>query len=374
MIQRTLTFLFILGINLSLFSQTTVNETISHDGGEREYIVHYPASYDGTEAVPLLLVFHGLGSSNDVIMGYSDFNEIADTANFIVVYPQGTVYLGFTHWNVGGFSAGSPTDDVDFVDALLDTLIDDFVIDETKIYSTGMSNGGFFSFRLACELSSRIAAVASVTGSMTSSNFDDCTPSHPTAVLQIHGNSDGTVPYGGDAGMESIEDVLGYWVDYNNCPETPYFEELPDVSTGDGTVEYYSYLSGDGCSRVDHYKVLGGDHTWPGAWGNMDIESSPIIWNFLSMHNIDGWTGCTTLGQVDLDLSETIQVYPNPSSGQFTLVSDQIGSEFDIINVLGQTVLSGTIQEGNQQLDLSDFPKEIYFLKIGTEYIRLVKK
>ena len=119
---RSLLVFLIYGISLNSFSQTTLEESITHDGGERDYILYYPASYDGSEAVPLLMVFHGLGSSNDVIMGYSDFNDIADTENFIAIYPQGTSYLGYTHWNVGGFASGSPADDVDFVDALLDTL------------------------------------------------------------------------------------------------------------------------------------------------------------------------------------------------------------------------------------------------------------
>ena len=190
----------------------------------------------------------------------------------------------------------------------------------------------------------------------------------------FHGDSDGVVPYGGEPGMESIDDILSYWIGENNCPTEAYFEELPDISTGDGTVEFYSYLSGDECSRVDHYKVLGGGHDWFGAFGNMDINASEIIWDFLSEHNINGWTGCTTLGDIELDTQSEFQVYPNPSESDFTIVSSSIGESYTIVDAKGVVLKRGTIQSVSQKLDVSNLPANIYFLNIGEDHIRLIKK
>ena len=107
---------------------------------------------------------------------------------------------------------GSDVDDVDFINTIIDWVSGEYNIDQERIYSTGMSNGGFMSYHLACNLSSRIAAIASVTGSMTKQTLEDCDPSHPTPVLQIHGVADRTVPYIGNSalGMESIPDSLNY--------------------------------------------------------------------------------------------------------------------------------------------------------------------
>ena len=134
-----------------------------------------------------------------------------------MVHPEGTVYQGGTHWNVGGFVGGSTIDDVGFTEALLDTLINQYNINQARIYSTGMSNGGYMSLHLACFLSSRITAVASVTGSMTPYTYSMCNPLHPTPVLQVHGTSDPTVPYNGDTWTKSIDEVVTYWAGHNQC-------------------------------------------------------------------------------------------------------------------------------------------------------------
>ena len=98
-------------------------------------------------------------------MAYTGFNDIASEENFIVVYPQGSYFNGTTHWNVGGWTLGSSVDDVAFIDFLIDAISEDYLIDSERIYSTGMSNGGYMSFLLACQLSERIAAIASGAGS-----------------------------------------------------------------------------------------------------------------------------------------------------------------------------------------------------------------
>jgi len=129
---------------------------------------------------------------------------------------------------------------------------------------------------------------------MTPEIYTGCNPLHPTAIMQIHGTSDSTVPYGGNSWTESIEDVLQYWVDSNNCDPSATTTALPDIDPADGsTVEHLLYSGGDHGVTVEHFKVIGGEHTWPGAasWGvgtNYDIDASAEIWDFFSRYDING--------------------------------------------------------------------------------------
>jgi polyhydroxybutyrate depolymerase len=272
-----------------------------HDGLQREYILYVPSSYTGDEPAPLVFNFHGYGSNATDQMWYGDFRPIADRRGFLIVHPQGTLFEGVTHWNVGGWTAGSTVDDVGFTEALIDFLSSEYNIDSARVYSTGMSNGGYMSFLLACQLSERFAAIASVTGSMTPETFNDCSPQHPTPIMQIHGTSDGSVPYGGNVWSKSIDDVIQYWVDSNHCNPTPTVTALPDTDPTDGsTVEHIVYYDGDRDVNVEHFKVIGGGHTWPGnPFGggstNYDIDASEEIWRFFSRYDINGFTDLARL-------------------------------------------------------------------------------
>ena len=278
------------------FGQQTVNESIIHDNLQRDYIIHVPNSYNSNIPIPLIFCFHGYGSNANSIMSYTNFNYIADTASFIVVYPQGTLLQGTSHWNVGGWTLGSTIDDVGFIASLLDSISHEYNINQLRVYSTGMSNGGYMSFLLACQLSDKIAAIASVTGSMTPQTYNLCNPQHPTPILQLHGTNDQVVPYiGGPAWTESVNNVLQYWANYNNCNTAALITSIPDINIFDGsTVERQTWLNGDNSVVTDHFKVYDGGHDWFGAWGNMDINSSAEIWKFFSKYDINGLIATST--------------------------------------------------------------------------------
>jgi polyhydroxybutyrate depolymerase len=298
-------------------AQETVNGTIIHDGMERSYILYIPDSYTGDIPVPLVLNFHGWTSTAQAQMFYGDFRSIADQEGFLVIHPQGTLFQGNTHWNVGGWTVGSTVDDVGFTSALLDSISEEYNINQERIYSTGMSNGGFMSFLLACQLSNRIAAIASVTGSMTPETYNNSNPLHPTPIMQMHGTSDDLVLYGGTDWSRSIDDVLSYWVDYNDCDTTPIITALPDLDPNDGsTVEHYVFDNGNNGVKVEHFKITGGGHTWPGnlyggAGTNYDINASDEIWNFFSKYDING-----VINPVGIEISdpgyEIMGNFPNP--------------------------------------------------------------
>ncbi len=297
--------LIVVALPLVGMAQQTTYESITHDGMQREYILYVPAGYTGDSSVPLILNYHGYTSNADIHMNYADFRPIADTAGFIVVHPQGSLLDGLTHWNVGGWTVGSTVDDVGFTDHLIDSLAAEYNIDLNRIYSTGMSNGGYMSFLLACQLGDRIAAIASVGGSMTPETYDEANPTHPMPILQMHGTADAIVPYDGASWTKPIETVLQYWVAFDNCNPTPTVTPLPDLDPTDGsTVEHIVYGGGDNGVPVEHYRVIDGPHQWPGAAGNMDIDASSVIWEFFTRYDINGLVEAPCcLIRADLDRS-----------------------------------------------------------------------
>lgn len=266
-------------------------ETIEHDGQKRQYFLYVPESYTGNDPVPLIFNFHGYTQYADNYILHSDFRPIADTAKFILVYPQGTLFNGLTHWNVSGnWTQGSTVDDVGFTEAMIDTLTSEYNIDISRIYAAGLSNGGYMSFHLACQLNDKFAAIASVAATMIPTTFNTCNPQHPTPILQIHGTNDPLVPYNGNSISVSVDDVLQYWVNYNNCNTNPITTNLPHnpVTTNGSTAQHIVYDDGDNHVRVEHFKIIGGGHEWPGSSGNMDINACDEIWKFFSNYDING--------------------------------------------------------------------------------------
>ena len=370
--MKTQISIFSLLISTSfLMSQVTLTETIEHDGLTRSYNIYIPSGYEfSDQKFPLLFCFHGFTSSADVIMAYSGFNALAEENEFIVVYPQGTLFSGLAHWNVGGFTEGSTVDDIGFVDVLLDDLMDNYQLDEERIYSTGMSNGGYMSFLLACQLSDRIAAIASVTGSMTIETYNDCNPMRPVPVLQIHGDADDVVAYDGLPFSKAIPEVLDYWVANNECETTAMTMELEDINTTDNsTVSTLDFPNGLQCTSVNHFRVHGGGHTWPGVWGNLDISASDEVWNFVSQYNLNGLIGCTTATEEAEDIMPTLKIYPNPSADFININSTQAQSYF-IYNKAGQVIISG---QAKNKIDISQLEAGLYFLEIDGQLQKLIK-
>ncbi len=351
------------------------NKTLIHDGNDREYIVYTPSDYDGNEPLPLLFCFHGFTSNANLLMIYSRFNNLAESENFIAVYPQGLLFNGSTHWNVGGFTLGSNVDDVGFVDVLLDDLVSEYNIDESRVYSTGMSNGGYMSFLLACQMSDRITAVASVTGSMTPQTYDACNPQRIVPVLQVHGDADGTVPYNGAFWSKSIDEVISYWSSHNNCDEEADLYNVNDSNSLDGsTVEQFVYDQGSNCTSVIHFKVNGGDHDWPGAWGNMDINATNEVWNFLSQYDMNGLIGCTTSVENEISNLNVYIVYPNPSDDVISINMERIKStSFQFVDYNGKVVKSGIIDALNNQISIEELNSGLYYLLLDNRALEVVK-
>lgn len=378
MVKRN--FLFVIFLFATIYSnaQQTLNESMLHDGVTREYIVYVPAVYNGSSSVPLLFNFHGYGMSANNQMSYGNMRAVADTAGFILVYPQGTLFWGSPHWNVGSWTLGSTADDIGFTEAMIDTLAANYNIDLNRVYSCGYSNGGYFSFVLACQLSAEIAAIGSVGGTMSTETYNSCNPSHPTPVVTIHGTDDATVSYSGGNpnNSESLSDVNTYWANYNNTIVPPVVSNLPNINATDGsTVELSLFDNGDNCTSVEHYKVIGGDHDWPGSWGNMDINADAVIWSFVSKYDLNGLIGCATTSiNENNNTQENYKIYPNPVHTQITIdLGLAVEKEFRLYNPIGELVLTGVLNSQISTIDLSSLPPNVYVLNIENQSTRLIK-
>jgi len=255
--------------------------TIESGGRTRVANVHVPASYDSTVATPVVLNFHGYSSTANQQAALSRMISKSETEGFIVVHATGVGALN--SWNGGaccGTAASQDVDDVAFVSDLIDALAVDLCVDPARIYATGLSNGGFLSHRLACELSDRIAAIASVAGVI---GIDTCAPTRPMPVMHFHGTSDGVVPYNGNAliGYIPVAEVYDRWAEHNSCTgEETTFDE------GDA-----SCVSGTGCAAggaITLCTITGGGHTWPGGIGGVgtstDISATDEMWDFFVAH------------------------------------------------------------------------------------------
>ena len=263
---------------------------MSYKGIDREFILYVPSSYEGSSKQPLVFNFHGYGSNANEQMKYGDLRSQADANGFILVHPEGLDDItGTSYWNMGGWSI-SVHDDLEFIDNLINLFIDKYSVNAERIYSTGMSNGGFFSFHLACNLKTSFAAIASVTGSMSYDTFNSCSARKPTPIMQIHGSIDTVVLYSGvDTVMKPVMEVMEYWRINNSCDD--YLLAVPGILHGTSSwTETYLF---DNClhgTQNIHLYVQGAGHIWPGSIYERinDPDSSQRIWDFFSKYDING--------------------------------------------------------------------------------------
>lgn len=276
---------------------------MTYDGIERTYRIHVPASLDKTTPAPLVIALHGGGATgrNMIELTQGGLNDLADRDNFIVVYPNAVHY----NWNDGRnvsvyISHRDDVDDVGFISALIDRFADTMNIDLSRVYITGMSNGAIMTFRLACELSDKIAAAAPVDGSIAKNFYNRCLPTSPVPIMMINGENDPLLPWNGGAvhggdptygEVVSVADSVDFWVHHDNCSLQPTTTWLPDNDPNDGTRAYFKVYSGgvDG-AEVILVGIQGGGHTWPGGLQYLsedkigktcrDFDANEMIWSF----------------------------------------------------------------------------------------------
>ena len=249
--------------------------------------------------MPVVLAVHGATMNGAMMAWFSGLNQKADEAGFVIVYPNGTGRFSSFTWN-GGNCCGSAmqknVDDVGFISAVLDDLLATYRIDRRRVYATGISNGANMAYRLAAELSGRIAAIAPVAGSV---GTEINQLKRPVPVLHFHGTMDEYIPFLGGNGKKSlygtqygsVDDSIRAWVKANGCDEKPAIDSLS--KPGDEmTVTRTTYGAGREGAEVVLVVIEGGGHTWPGmrsparivGKSAMNISANDLMWEFFEKH------------------------------------------------------------------------------------------
>jgi polyhydroxybutyrate depolymerase len=328
-----------LGMKLALFAgflamlAATANaqetkETITIEGVARNYVVHLPKGYDEKQHYPVVVLLHGINQEPDDLERLTHFNELADKEGVIAVYP------GALHgrWNFGApdepvtvYRGGGPygrrwgyprnpgpgpgqqgqrrpmrADDLDFFSGMLDKLAARFSVESSRVYFAGLSEGGIMTTKIGCNLSNRVAAIATVGAAMPKVMV--CVPSRPVPVMMINGTSDPVVKYDGGVGKNggvrtmSVEDTAKQWAKLNHCAEKPAKSKLPEHAKGGMETKIDTFENCQENAQVSLYSVKGAGNTWPGGeqyeTENMigktsqDFNANELIWSFLATRRL----------------------------------------------------------------------------------------
>lgn len=368
-------FIGILALNASAQSY---NDTITWQDTARAFIIHIPTAYQSSDTVPLVFAMHGLG---DVASNFENIqmNPVADTANFIIVYPQALVDPGIAFFtgnpNTTAFNSGinyiSGVDDVGFISALIDSISTQYNIDTTRVYACGFSMGGFMTHRLACQLSDRITAIASVSGQMAMSIPPACNPVKEVPVFHIHGTADQTVNYNGNSMLQmiSVDSTLAIWRTNNGCDNSPTITLYADNEPDGFITTIYNWTNCNNNSEILLYKVDSAEHQWLYEPAN-DFDSAKEIWKFFSQHPKQESTGSSV---TELKNDNSLDVYPNPTNGLFMIENPSMES-IEIYDALGRIIFTDNNRSGRIVVDLSNYDTGIYFIRSGSNSVLLSKE
>ncbi len=254
--------------------------TVLSGGVERTAILNVPPAAAG-QRLPLLVGLHGDGGK--FFQSYSGFSVLADAEGFIAVYPNPLEEAdGHTFWNIDEAPAGAG--DVQFISDLLDYVESDFCVNTSRVYAAGVSNGGGMAALLACQLSARFAAFASIAGGYSS--LPPCQPANPVSVIEVHGTADGVVPYNGSppARAGAVRPWLDAWRGRDGCHGHAAVSRLAP------RVERYDWADCSQGAAVEHIEIFGGGHQLPGGLppdaGQTSTISAPwLAWSFLREHS-----------------------------------------------------------------------------------------
>ena len=373
---------------------TLEEKSFVHNDSLRSYLMYAPADYDGQEAWPLIVNYHGFRTDPTFQINFSQMNAAADSMNFLVAYPQGLIITGMLGAGAGWAipNVQSENDDIAFSNDLIDRIIVDYNVDMDRIHLTGWSQGSAMSYYLACSSPERIASVAGVAGQMPSLVQDNCEPGKSISTMHFHGTLDPIVPFEGIPGVwPPPPETSSFWAENNNCAPDSVVTELDDISTTDSTtVTKIEYINCDNNTEVVFYRINDGGHPWPGSTPvpgfeflghtNQDINATAEILAFFS-RNPKPMMTATSAEEELLRSSFSLNIYPNPFS-EFLIVEFEAERTTDVqltlYNILGQkvqTILNQKISSGPQQIQMNlsqiDLPSGMYFLqaKVGEAQI-----
>lgn len=206
--------------------------------GSRPVDVDLPDGYDGSTPAPLLILLHGYTGSGAIQEAYFQLGELTNAQGIVYAHPDGTTDAGNNKfWNASDACCDfgdTNVDDSGYLGCLIEAIEARVNIDPKRIYFVGHSNGGFMSYRMACDHADKVAAFVSLAGAMPD-DTSVCTPSEPVSALQIHGTLDETIAYDGGTlvlPFPSAAESIGFWAQRDGCDAVPVDDEaLLDLDT-----------------------------------------------------------------------------------------------------------------------------------------------
>jgi polyhydroxybutyrate depolymerase len=297
-------FLALLSLLLSLAAKSDGNTqgSLTVDGRERTYELHVPVTYKTDQPVPLALILHGRLGDGRGTAALTHFDKVSDAHGFLAIYPDG-LHRSWADGRKVTDSDKEGTDDVKFLSELIHKLSSAHRIDGSRIYVAGISNGGFMTQRVACELSDQIAAVGVVAATMSEQIAASCHPNKPVSVVMMQGSLDTFVPIQGGAmgpngsrgQILSLRATAEKWAGFDGCNSAPERSTLPDIARDGTTVQRESFSGCKEQAEVVAYTVEGGGHTWPGGKQYLpaaiigkttrNMDASEILWEFFARHS-----------------------------------------------------------------------------------------
>lgn len=353
-------------------AQSTIRDSLVSNGIIRYYNLYLSKNYSAN--MPLIIALHPYTLDAASMAEIADFSPIADTGDFLVVYPEGLKdNSGNPYWNVG-WTWEPQTNDLLFISDLIDSLHSRNNIDLNRVYACGISNGAIMSYELATRLSNKIAAIASVSGGMPPNVFDTTVAKRAVPLIEIHGTADATIPWGGSSSGSfpcvAVDTLRKFWLNADQCV-TEDSVAIPNINTSDGsTVEQYIFSGGTNGAIVKLYKVIGGQHPdWPGSTApgsnNEDFNASTAMWNFFKQYSLDQFTGVKPV-----NVSALLHFYPDPASNR---IQCRLSPEWSntsvqvhITNEMGQLINNYTLHPSSTiELDISSLPSGYYIIQLN---------
>ncbi len=366
--KNILIFILITIVYYGQLSAQWSNKTLISGSITRSYRVYQSPNYNASLPASLLIALHGLG---DNMTNFSSigFNYIADTANIICIFPQAVSdpYAG-TAWNSGAGSGGyypnTGVNDINFINALIDTAIAIYTIDNSRVYLCGFSMGGFMTERMALQSNTRIAAFASMSGTF-GSGITSFSPGRHVPIAHFHGTSDATVLYTGNTYGSDPDSLIHFWALNNACNTIPTSYSYPNLVNDGISVDRFQYSNGDPQSDVWFYKMNGGGHTVLYQPAN-DISETYELWLFLRRHLL-GASGIKD----PIELSDKVMVFPNPAREEITIIfySSEVinNASLFIYSIQGALLLQQTNLHDNTKINLHGLSKGIYYYRLSNK-------
>ncbi|MEL6657503.1 MAG: PHB depolymerase family esterase [Bacteroidota bacterium] len=362
-----------------VFGQDIIRDTIRHNDLDRSYILYVPSNYQASENWPLVIALHGGGQGNgESLLEQLQFHEVADTANFLCLYPN-----GFGNQWADGRGVTTPDlagiDDVQFLNDLLDSVAQHYPFDAANVFVTGGSNGGMMAQRLACETPNTFRAYATMIASMPDPVHASCAQGTAVNMLLMNGTEDILVPYEGGS-LHPLTDggsVLGtdatidFWRDNNGCTTDNQMLDFDNTDLSDGsTVHYTKYDNCSDSSEVVLYRIEGAGHTIPGMAANMnprpivgytnyDIVAAVEIWEFFKSHLTQPIINKIPVGEIE----HSVQLYPNPTNGRVFIrgLEEEHQFQIEMLDVNGRVLLK---PNHVPVLELATLPGGLYYVRV----------